>query len=527
MRIIRLDGSPATAGDARRRLADALDGGPAVLPVAAGPDPAPRRRAGRRRGVLVATSGSTGLAAAGRAPGRRAAGLRGRHRRAPRRARTLAARPSRRPRRRRPGRSSGRCSPARPPVVQDLRGGFRPATASPPPRPRSAPAGAARASYPPSSCACSTPGGAALEALRGYAAVLVGGAALDAGLRARAEAAGRADRHDLRHDRDGRAAASTTGVPLGRGARALERRRPGRARRPDPGGRLPRPTRRDRGRVRRATATAPSSAPATWAAGWTAGWRCVGRADDVIVTGGEKVAPAAVERVLPRSPGCGRRASSACPTPSGARSSRPPWSSTPRRPTGTACGRRCAQSLGRAAVPRVLRTVDALPLRGHRQARPGRGRPSARRATRASLHGVTPRHPDRWRSLSGLAPPPTGALLYSTVLARLPARRGDVRPGTDRRHRERATMRMARGATAALPSLAAATGRRATAGRVRVTAARGARPAPGVVRWSPPLAGEAVGVTVSGRTVRLAGGPRAARPHPRPTATAPAAPPGC
>ena len=80
-------------------------------------------------------------------------------------------------------------------------------------------------------------------------------------------------------------------------------------------------------------------------------------------------------------------------------------------------------------------------------------------------------------------------------------------PGTDRRPGERATMRMARGATAALVgALVAAT---ALVG----ASAANAAPGPGTVSWSPPLAGEAVGVTVSGRTVRLA----ADREQPGPT----------
>ena len=106
-------------------------------------------------------------------------------------------------------------------------------------------------------------------------------------------------------------------------------------------------------------------------------------------------------------------------------------------------------------------------------------------------------------------------------------------------------MRMARGATAALVgALVAAT---ALVG----ASAANAAPGPGTVSersertvdtaparsadraqrgsavsWSPPLAGEAVGVTVSGRTVRLARTASGPAP-PAPTATAPAAPPGC
>ena len=45
-----------------------------------------------------------------------------------------------------------------------------------------------------------------------------------------------------------------------------------------------------------------------------------GRIKDLIVTGGENVAPALVEAALQRAPGGGRRRRGrACPTPSGAR----------------------------------------------------------------------------------------------------------------------------------------------------------------------------------------------------------------
>ena len=80
-------------------------------------------------------------------------------------------------------------------------------------------------------------------------------------------------------------------------------------------------------------------------------------------------------------------------------------------------------------------------------------------------------------------------------------------------------MRMARGATAALVGVLVA----ATALLGASTA--NADPDPGPVSWSPPLAGEAVGVTVSGRTVRLAASADEPAP-PAPTATVPSAPPG-
>jgi len=89
-----------------------------------------------------------------------------------------------------------------------------------------------------------------------------------------------------------------------------------------------------------------------------------GRADDVIVTGGEKVAPAAVERVLAAQPGV--RAACVVGLPDDE------WGAVVAAalvvdPTAADPGRLRAAvrgELGRAAVPRVLRTVDALPLRG-------------------------------------------------------------------------------------------------------------------------------------------------------------------
>ncbi len=109
----------------------------------------------------------------------------------------------------------------------------------------------------------------------------------------------------------------------------------------------------------------------------------LGRVDDVIVTGGEKVAPAAVERVLTAQPGV--RAACVVGLPD------PEWGAVvaavlvvdaPPAMDGLRAAVRAV--LGRAAVPRVLRTVDALPLRGI-------GKPD--RAAVARLLGEPQAHP--------------------------------------------------------------------------------------------------------------------------------------
>jgi O-succinylbenzoic acid--CoA ligase len=214
-------------------------------------------------------------------------------------------------------------------------------------------------------------GGAPLDALRTYAAVLVGGAALHPGLRERAEAAGVAvvATYGMTETAGG---CVYDGVPLdgvrvrlaGDGRIAL-------------GG----PT-LAAGYLGRPAETAAAFAPApsgTGAAGrrefrtgdlgrWVDGrLEVVGRADDVIVTGGEKVAPAAVERVLVAQPGV--RAACVVGLPDaewGAVVAAAVVGGAPDLERGDPERWRAAvrEALGRAAVPRVVRLVDALPLRG-------------------------------------------------------------------------------------------------------------------------------------------------------------------
>jgi O-succinylbenzoic acid--CoA ligase len=97
----------------------------------------------------------------------------------------------------------------------------------------------------------------------------------------------------------------------------------------------------------------------------------LGRADDLIVTGGENVAPAAVERVLAAQVGVAAacvvgvpdlewgQVVAAAVVPDGA---------VPPGPLDNAFAERLQAAvraaLGRAAVPRVLRAVPAIPLHG-------------------------------------------------------------------------------------------------------------------------------------------------------------------
>jgi O-succinylbenzoic acid--CoA ligase len=90
----------------------------------------------------------------------------------------------------------------------------------------------------------------------------------------------------------------------------------------------------------------------------------LGRADDVIVTGGEKVAPAAVERVLAAQPGV----QAVCVV--GIADAR--WGQVvaaavvpgPDRPDDDRLRDAVRAALGRAAVPRRLVDVARIPVRG-------------------------------------------------------------------------------------------------------------------------------------------------------------------
>jgi O-succinylbenzoic acid--CoA ligase len=243
-----------------------------------------------------------------------------------------------------------------PPVAQDLRDGFRPAgfaaaTA------RLGPGRRYTSLVPTQLRRLLDAGGAALDALLGYDAVLVGGAALDPGLRARAEAAGTrvVATYGMTETAGG---CVYDGVPLDGTSVHL-----------DSGGRIVigGPT----------LAAGYLDDPAATAAAFVNGefrtndvgrrtngrLEVLGRIDDIIVTGGEKVAPAAVERVLTAQPGV--RAACVVGLPD------PAWGAVvgaalvvDGSPGSDDLRAAVRAALGRAAVPRVLRTVDALPLRG-------------------------------------------------------------------------------------------------------------------------------------------------------------------
>jgi O-succinylbenzoic acid--CoA ligase len=356
---VRLDGSAAAVDALSAALEDALSGGSAVLPLAADvPAPPNVDAAEPPAGVLVATSGSTGeprlvalpppaLRASATATATRLGGT----------ARWLLALPA--------DHVAGVQVVVRALlagellVVQDLRGGFRPdgfaaATAR---------LGSARrytSLVPTQLLRLLDAGGPALDGLCGYDAVLVGGAALDGRLRERAEAAGVrvVATYGMTETAGG---CVYDGVPLD-GVRV--RLEPGSGRILLAGPTLA------AGYLGRPAETAAAFVDGEFRTGDLGRWsdgrlEVVGRADDVIVTGGEKVAPAAVERVLAAQPGV----RGACVVGL----SDPEWgavvgaavvvdASAAAQPERLRDAVRHA--LGRAAVPRVLRTVDALPLRG-------------------------------------------------------------------------------------------------------------------------------------------------------------------
>lgn len=349
MRTITLDGSPDGVDVLVRALAAALDGGPAVLPRAgAAPDPIEPSPPGTA--VVIATSGSTGeprlvaltsaaLAASASATAARLGGP----------ARWLLALPAEH--------IAGVQVIVRallggaPPVVQDLRAGFRPdafAAATD----RLGPGARHTSLVPTQLLRVLDAGGDALDALRSYRAVLVGGAALDAGLRRRALDAGVAvvTTYGMSETAGG---CVYDGVPLDGVTVDLE-----------PDGRIVLS-----GPV---LATGYLGGPPfggrfrTGDLGrWTDGrLEVLGRADDVIVTGGEKVAPAAVERVLAAQPGV----LAACVV--GIADAQ--WGQVvaaavvpgPDRPTDDRLRDAVRDELGRAAVPRRLVDVPEIPIRG-------------------------------------------------------------------------------------------------------------------------------------------------------------------
>lgn len=345
VRTIVVDGSPERSADLVDALRDALDGGPPVLPLAPGA-PVPAAEPPPGTAVVITTSGSTGepkfvalTAAALRASAEATAARLG----GP--ARWLLALPAEH--------VAGvqvivrALLAGEPPGVQDLRGGFRPdefaaATERLGDGPR-------HTSLVPTQLRRLLD--ADSDALRSYRAVLVGGAALDTGTRTRALDAGIAvvTTYGMSETAGG---CVYGGVPLDGVTVDL-----------DADGRilLGGPT----------LALGYLGGPAfdgRFRTGDLGEWRdgrlvVLGRADDVIVTGGEKVAPAAVERVLEAQAGV--RAACVVGVPD-AEWGQVVAAAVVRGPEHDDGRLRDAVrgELGRAAVPRRFVDVAEIPLRG-------------------------------------------------------------------------------------------------------------------------------------------------------------------
>ena len=350
-------------GDGSRELvaglAEALDGGPAVLPVEPGQAVPPPGEPDPGTAVVIMTSGSSGepklvqlsasaLRASATATATRLGGP----------GRWLLALPA--------THVAGvqvivrSLLAGHDPVRQDLRDGFRPAGFAA----ATAELAGARRRYtslvPTQLVRLLDAGSAALEALRSYHAVLVGGAALDAGLRARALAAGVrvVTTYGMSETAGG---CVYDGVPLDGVQVRLDA---------DGGIRLGGPT----------LASGYLGRPEETARAFTDGWfrtgdhgrfrdgrlEVLGRLDDMIITGGEKVAPAAVERILLTQPGVRAACVVGLPDPEwgqvvAAAVVADPAADAPdldRLPDAVRA------ELGRAAAPRRLRTLPEIPLLG-------------------------------------------------------------------------------------------------------------------------------------------------------------------
>ena len=355
LHALPLDGSPESLDALVRALDAALDGtGPAVVPGVA---TAPAPEVPEEVAVVISTSGSTGapkhvmlssaaLTASARATEARLGGP----------ARWVLALPAEH--------VAGVQVVLRallagaPPVVQDLREGFRPA-------------GFARATgrlphgtrrytslVPTQLGRVLDEGGAGMYALAGYDAVLVGGAALAPALRARAEEIGIrvVTTYGMSEMCGG---CVYDGVPLdgvrvgladdGRlslGGPMIAEGYLG-----DPG------------------LTAASFVDGMFVTGDLGTWvgdrlTVLGRADDVIVTGGEKIAPAAVERVLAAQPGVGAVCVVGVPDPEWGQAVVAAVVPTGAGPEVEALRAAVREAEGRAAVPRRVRLLPELPLRG-------------------------------------------------------------------------------------------------------------------------------------------------------------------
>lgn len=361
--VLPLDGSPESLDDLVGALTAAMDGsGPAVLPLGVaehrrGTSTPPADEVPDEVAVVISTSGSTGrpkhvmlsaaaLTASARAteerlggPGRWVLALPVDHVAGVQVVlRALAA--------------------GAPPVLQDVRDGFRPAGFA-----RATgrlPHGARRYTslVPTQLGRILDEGAAAMYALAGYDAVLVGGAALAPALRERAEAAGIrvVATYGMSETCGG---CVYDGLPLaGVDARV------------DPAGRLSLggPVLAS-GYLGDPDATAASFVEGRFVTGDLGRWDgerlvVLGRADDVIVTGGEKVAPAAVERVLAAQAGVAAVCVVGLPDPEWGQVVAAAIVPSGAGPDLEAVRAAVRATEGRAAVPRRMQLVAELPLRG-------------------------------------------------------------------------------------------------------------------------------------------------------------------
>jgi O-succinylbenzoic acid--CoA ligase len=355
LRALPLDGSPESLDDLVGALTVAMDGsGPAVLP---GATAAPADEVPDEVAVVISTSGSTGrpkhvllsaaaLTASARATQERLGGP----------ARWVLALPV--------DHVAGVQVVLRallagaPPVLQDVREGFRPAGFAG--ATGRLPHGARRYTslVPTQLGRILDEAGAAMDALAGYDAVLIGGAALAPALRSRAEEAGIrvVTTYGMSETCGG---CVYDGLPLAGVEVSIA-----------PDGRLALggPMLAS-GYLGDPALTAECFVDGRFVTGDLGQWvgdrlTILGRADDMIVTGGEKVAPAAVERVLSAQPGVAAACVVGVPDPE--------WGQVVAAavvPSGTgpdldALRSAVREAEGRAAVPRRMQLLPELPLRG-------------------------------------------------------------------------------------------------------------------------------------------------------------------
>src|SRR5882757_747511 len=385
MRVVRCDGSPGQLAVLSEALAEALDGGAAVLPLPPeAPSPEQLPDPGPGAALVIETSGSTG------APKRvvlSAAALRASaqatHQRLGGPGRWLLALPAHH--------IAGAQLIVRallgghPPTLLDCRGGFRPERFA---QLATGMLGATEGqrlyiSLVPTQLhriLTSGPGGpggpggpentAALEALRGFDAVLIGGAAVPTALRAQALHAGVAVicTYGMSETAGG---CVYDGIPL-RGAQVALDPLDGRISLAGP-------------MLSSGYLGDPSGTAEVLREGWfhtadigrfepDARLRVLGRIDDVIITGGQKVHPGAVERVLTAQPGIhaacvvgladpewGQLVAAAVvrdPTPQN------PADLNPEDLNPEDLDGAVRAELGAASVPKLLRELPELPLRG-------------------------------------------------------------------------------------------------------------------------------------------------------------------